>query len=237
MLTIGICENNCEHRKFIKDIIWNCFYVKADIKINEYTDGLALIKYISSGAENLDLLVLNINLPDMNGLNIADMIKRNSIRTDVIILTETERYVFDGYKYGIFDYVLKTRNMNVFKNSVERYAQEHIDSTVEYLCVKTRGCVQHIKLNKIDYFENRGRKMAAISEDEEFEFYFKMDDLLNAVPQDKFVRCHQSYVVNIKNIQSYTHSFIITRNNFNIPISRKYYQNLKQILDNRLIYT
>lgn len=235
MLIVGICDDNTEHRKIARKIIEKTLFDKVEVQIVEYSTGQQIINSVSSGIYAPDLLILDINMPDINGLAVADFIKKYNIHTDVVFLTETAKYVFEGYKYAVFDYVLKTASMEEFQKSLIRYLSEKVNSGTEYLSVKSNGCIQHIKLNKIDYFESRGRKIAAVSEEEKCEFYLKMDELLNILPTNRFIRCHQSYIVNIKSIQSFTSTSLMIKRNFNIPVSRKYYQDLKVVLDNMSI--
>ena len=229
MLIIGICDADACHREMIKSLIESVFFEKTEVTVRELDSEQATISLISSGAVAFDLLILDAG--GCGGLGVADYIKHGEIHTDVIVYTQTPAYVFEGYKYGLFDYVLKQQGSNDLYLSLQRYIKEKLDCGAEYLSVRTNGCMQNIKLDKVNYFESRGRKIAAVAMDEKFEFYQKMDELMSVLPPGSFIRCHQSYTVNIRAIYSFSSTSVVLKNGLNIPVSRKYYQDIKSLFE------
>ncbi len=229
MLVIGICDINPSHRGIIKNLIEAVFFDQSEISVSEYDKAEKLIQAIGMGNLSFDLVILDV--ASCGGLSIPEYFKNGDIHTDVIVYSDTPAFVFDGYRYGLFDYVLKQPSLENLQESLTRYIAEKLNCMTEYLSVRTNGCMQNIRLDKVTYFESRGRKIAAVSMEEKFEFYQKMDELLAVLPIGSFVRCHQSYTVNIKAIYSYSSSSIVLKNGQSIPVSRKYYQDLKMIFE------
>ena len=229
LLIIGICDKKVSHRKIIKNCIESAFFDKAEIKIIEYDNEDVIINSVSFDKTRLDLIILDADC--CGGMSLAECIREEKTDTDIIIYTESPKYVFEGYKYGVFDYILKSEVIDRFNASLFRYIKDRLGSLTKYLCVRANGSIQNIKLEKIIYFESNGRKISAISDEESIEFYQKMDELILLLPKNCFVRCHRSYTVNIDEVYSFDSVSLMLKNGMRLPISRKYYQNFKALFD------
>ena len=227
LIMVGICDADASQRKMIREYVEKFFFDKTDVVITEYEGYVQMTDFASSGISVYDLVILDADR--CGGLAYAGFVKTSGICTDIIVYTETAKYVFDGYKYGIFDFVLKNGEPDDLGVSLLRYVNERLDSNTEYLSIKANGCVQNIRLDKIYYFESRGRKLAAVTADEKIEFYQKMDELIEVLPGNSFVRCHHSYSVNSSAVYSFSGGELILKNGQTIPVSRKYYLNVKSI--------
>ena len=225
---MAICDSVLVRRKQVKKIIDAALFSLIEFKTWEFNGGKEIYEAVSKGNFLADLIIIDTALSDVNVLALTEAIKKISKTTEIIFWADSDRYVFDGYKYRIFDYILQN-DSNAMSQALQRCCSEKISSKTDYLSIKSHGCLQHIRLDGIDFFESRGRKIAAISVQEELEFYFKMDELVQILPQNKFFRCHQSYIVNKSHITSSNAHEIIIKH-FSIPISRKYLQEVRTIL-------
>lgn len=229
LFVVGVCDHNESHRTIIKNCITSVFFETEDLLTVLFSRADEVMNYISTGDFLPDLMILDAD--KCGGLSLALSMKNEGIKSDIIIFTDSASYVFEGYKYKLFDYVLKSGGAEKLKESLDRYRGEKLRSDSAYLNVRSNGCKQNIRLDKIAYFESRGRKIAAVSSDERFEFYQKMDELMEILPKGQFVRCHQSYVVNAAQVYSYSSSSVVLLSGDSIPLSRRYYQGMKDIFE------
>lgn len=198
-----------------------------ELKISHYPSGNALISAIGGHAAKLDLLFLEIALPDISGLRVAAALRKAAVQLDIIFLTELERYVYDGYIYHAYDYLIKPISAKKIGISIRRYASEHFSNTERYLTITSKGQLERLELRRIRYFESRERKVAAVLDDREVEFYYKMGDLFEAIRKDGFWRCHQSYVINGNHVACLRNREVVLVDGTALPVSKRYMPEIK----------
>lgn len=227
MLHIGICDSNTAQREQLHKVLTMLLFDTTEIKISHYPSGNALINAVSGSGAKPDLLFLEIALPDISGLRIAAALRKAKVDLDIIFLTELERYVYDGYVYHAYDYLIKPVSAKKIGVSIRRYVSERYSNTDRYLTITTKGQVERLELRKIRYFESRERKIAAIMDDRTVEFYHKMGDLFEVVQKDGFWRCHQSYVINGNHVACLHSNEVILVDGTALPVSKRYLPELR----------
>lgn len=86
MLRIGICDDDKKYRDKIHDLVIHSIFSYDDAEIKFYVSGQQVVDDIEKGGFNLDLLFLDINMPDKDGLDTAKYIRENSVDVDIILL-------------------------------------------------------------------------------------------------------------------------------------------------------
>lgn len=178
--------------------------------------------------QSVDLIFLDINMPEISGLSLA-----KTINTDVkIIFTTAYRdYAVDGFDLKAVDYLLKPISFERLLQSIQKYFDE------QHVIAETSD---EIKTEKSDFmFVRSDRKMIKINFSdiafiESLSDYLKihfpntvivtretLSNIEAVLPQDRFLRVHRSYIVAPKYIDSFTKEFIEIGKN-TIPISRSY---------------
>ncbi|MCR5624189.1 MAG: LytTR family DNA-binding domain-containing protein [Lachnospiraceae bacterium] len=221
MLHVGICDDNQNTRMTVKETVLNVLFEYGDVEFSLFSSGDELIDAVEDGDFNCELLFLDINMPGISGLEVAKRLRELGTDVDIIFLTVSKEYVFEGYTYRAFSYLLKSSGIKRFKEEVLRYISEKSElSNCLHVTVNNRK--ERIMLNRVYYFEGEGRKVNIYqSTNEEMSFYAKMGDLETMLTDFGFIRCHQSYLVNMKYITSFTKSELVV-NGIPIPISRRY---------------
>ncbi|PKM53198.1 MAG: DNA-binding response regulator, partial [Firmicutes bacterium HGW-Firmicutes-5] len=78
-----------------------------------------------------------------------------------------------------------------------------------------------LKSDEILYFESLGRKIKVVTDETEYEYYYTISALEKELDPVRFVLCHRSYIVNLKNVKSIKTKTAILKNGVMIPISPK----------------
>ena len=92
--------------------------------IGQFCDAIQAIQFIK--LHNPDLVFLDIEMPKKTGIEIAEEINRNSLKTKIIFITSHDHYGIEAVKAQAFDYLLKPVNINLLKKTIERFkAREH----------------------------------------------------------------------------------------------------------------
>lgn len=99
-----------------------------------------------------------------------------------------------------------------------------------YFIVKNKDALTRVNFNDIYYLESSKRVVTLFTKKKIIKFYSKLDDVMTVLPQNGFIRCHQSYIVNMAEIielDKVLRSFRLT-NGTSIEISKSYYSQSKE---------
>lgn len=184
----------------------------------------------------VDIVILDIEMPKMTGLELASFIKPP---TYFIFSTSHENFALDGFKLSAIDYLLKPYSYDVFERAVNRAIrmialeegiQEGLDST---LVVKSNYNKTKIVLKDILYIESIDDYVIIYRENAEAVKVRKsLKAMLEELPRDQFVRVHRSYVVPFSRITSFQKSKIVLGEK-ELPLSSSYKDEFIEIMNGR----
>lgn len=212
MLNIFICEDTVEQREKITKIIKDIIIIEnLDMEVNLSTGNPnEIINYVKEN-NGSGLYFLDIDLKSkINGITLATEIRKYDPRGFIVFVTTHAEmsYLTFIYKVEAMDYIIKDN----YSNIKERVYQCIVDANTKYLAtvteiqknftMKVDDKVINIEFNKILFFETSNiiHKVIIHAVDRQIEFYAKMKDIEDSL-DERFYRCHRSYLVNKKNIK------------------------------------
>ena len=226
MLRIGICEDDDNTREELHEVITQTLFQYTEMEFVYYKDGDEVVDEVMKDELKLDLLLLDVHMKNMNGMRTADIIRKQGVDVDIIFMTVSGDHVFEGYKYKAFAYCLKPVASSSIRETLIQYMEEKKECS-DCINVAINGKKVRIPLNKIKYFESEKRKVTAHTLTEDYTFYSKLDEISEVLGDEKFFRCHQSYIVNRDMIDSMSRTEIVI-GEVTIPMSRKYYEMIRE---------
>ncbi len=169
--------------------------------------------------ESVDLIFLDINMPELNGLEFSRTLSK---KQKVIFTTAFEKYAIEGYKVDAIDYLLKPFNYEEFlkaANKARDWFQMYDagSSKVEpatSIFVKSEYKLIKINLDSISYIEGLKDYVKIILTDKERAVLSLMSlkSLEQQLPADKFMRIHRSYIINLSLISQIERNQVIIGN-------------------------
>ena len=185
----------------------------------------------------MDLIFVDINMPDMNGL---DFVRTLHNKPQIIFTTAFSEYAIEGFKLDALDYLLKPIGYNEFlkaankaRSYFETVAQDQKKDTdtKEYLFVKSDYKIARIAVNDIIYIEGM-REYVRIHLDSGKPLMPLMTLRLleEQLPSDRFMRVHRSYIVNLEKIITVEHNRIVFDGKVYIPVSEQYKEAFQKFL-------
>jgi len=198
-----------------------------------------IVEYASAGdcladTQEIDLLFLDIGLnppgPSLDGMALARKIReRDSAAQPVIVfVTGYERYVFDAFDVGAFQYLLKPMNeekfAQVFARAVARIkAGRGEPQGSRVLTLRSANANRTVPPDSIYYIESSDHKAVLHLKDGEFICYAKIGDLELEL-QDQFFRIHKGYLVNLSYVEAYSKRSVTLINGDKLLLSKYKYQ-------------
>ncbi len=225
MIRIAICDDEAPTRAYLASLIRA---QECPCEVVEYASAGDCL----AGHRGIDLLFLDIELnatgPD--GMALARQIREgNSAAQPVIIfVTGYERYVFDAFDVGAFQYLLKPvdeeKFAQVFARAVEQIEVGRVRPQLSHaLTLQSAGTSRTVPLDNIYYIESSNHKVVLCLKDGAFSCYAKIRDL-EAELGDQFFRVHKGYLVNLAYVEGYSKTELTLTNGEKLLISKYKYQ-------------
>lgn len=200
----------------------------------KYSSALQAMKELSE--KQIDILFLDIQMPELNGLEFSKMVAPH---TRIIFTTAFEQYALDGYKVNALDYLLKPISYNDFLQAANKAVQwfellKHPQQEITSIFVKSDYKLIQIKLDNILYIEGLKDYVKIYEEGENRPILslMSMKSMEELLPASRFMRVHRSYIVQKNKIRVIDRGRIIFGKS-SIPVSESYKATFQEYLDSR----
>ena len=225
MVKIAICDDEKNIRAYLSALVKK---QGMECEITEYeTAG----DYFADGVEH-DILFLDIELEgpgqDMDGMKMARQIRgmEDTKQPIIIFITGYEKYVYDAFDVGAFQYLLKPVDEQKFAGVFRRAAEQaaaYTGQDKKVLMIQYGGTGKTIPLRDIYYMESQNHKIAVHMKDGVLEYYAKMSDLEEEL-QGQFCRVHKGYLINLSYVDEYNKTEVTLTNGDKLLISKYKYE-------------
>lgn len=222
-LALGLLQSYVEKTPFLK---LTGRYANAILAMQELPDN------------EVDLLFLDIQMPELNGLEFSKMLP---VRTKVIFTTAFGQYALDGYRVNALDYLLKPISYVDFLEAANKALQWFEmaqpkgfgeEKEIQSIFVKSEYKLIQIELAKILYVEGLKDYVKIYVEDipRPILSLMNMKAMEQLLPASRFIRVHRSYIVQKGKIRVIDHGRIVFDKTY-IPVSDSYKANFQKFLD------
>ncbi len=199
-----------------------------------------------------ELLILDIEMPYNNGMNVASIVKKKYPKIEIIFCTGHAYFAADCYDFEPVDFVTKPINEARIQRAIER-AQKKLRNNVmdivggkksatksKKIGINIEGGYRIINVDSILYIEKKARKIYIhTNANKSFVAKYNLTQLEEILAPHDFFRCHQSFIVPIKKIRyvksnefGKTYSIMLKECYEEIPLSRSKHAEIKEKLEN-----
>lgn len=216
-MKIAICDDEMNVANFVREKLSDVLReMGKEHDIDVYYNGHDILDKYS---QQYEVLFLDICLPDINGYNVAQKIRKLDSRVIIVFLTSVSDFVYEGYNVEAFSYVLK----DTFEEKVKDLmiaVDNNIKTKKCYIIVKYKKGCKKIFCDDIMYISSNLRKLVIHTAKDSFSIYGKLHELEKKLSNHKFILTHQSYLINSKYIKTFNSENILMDNDETVPISR-----------------
>lgn len=191
--------------------------------------------------QKVDLMFVDINMPDLNGLDFVKSLEQKPL---VIFTTAYSEYAIEGFKVDAIDYLLKPFYFSEFLKSVQKAHKqlglmqnkhEELDSNNNFLFIKSEYKLVRINFNDILYIEGMKEYVRIhLSNQKPIMSLLSMKSLEEKLPENRFMRVHRSYIVNLDKIMG-VERFRIVFDKVHIPVSENNKEKFQKFLNERFL--
>ena len=194
------------------------------------------LQFIREG--EVDLLFVDINMPDLNGLDFVRSLER---KIPVIFTTAYSEYAIDGFQVDALDYLLKPISDASFLKSankaktwfdINHKSNEVVQPQMDYLFVKSEHRLIRILLSDIKYIEGSNEYIIIhLMKEKPLTTLMRMKNIESMLPENQFMRVHRSFIVNLNQVKVIERNRIIFDEKIYIPVGEQYKENFQRFLD------
>uniref|UniRef100_UPI004049C4A4 LytR/AlgR family response regulator transcription factor n=1 Tax=Flavobacterium sp. TaxID=239 RepID=UPI004049C4A4 len=198
----------------------------------------ALEAFSLINTQKIDLIFLDINMPEISGLSFAKSINRNS---KIIFTTAYREYAVEGFNLQAVDYLLKPISFERFLQAVNKYLGENIQIEApsftvntneenDFIFVKSDRKMVKIDFDEILHIESLSDYIKIITTQKTIVTRETISNIESKLPKKKFMRIHRSFLIALAKIESFTNEYV-TINQKSLPISRSYKKEVLEQLE------
>ncbi len=226
-MKIAVCDDDKKDIARLKKLI-EAYDAENNIgfSISEYKSGSELLKTVSNG-EEVDIIFLDINMDDMDGLSVAKKIREEKDDVPIVLVTAFMNYALDGYKVRASRFLIKDDLVKTFIECMDDICGEirKKSKVITFSCVEGE---MRLKASDIILIETSGHKNLIKLKNETYQIYEKLDGLEEMLKGYGFLRTHNSFLVNMAHIRG-INSYVLTLDDGRqLPVPKARYKQVRQ---------
>ena len=201
-------------------------YKSLDLMIYPFQDGRKLIDSIEK--TTYDLIILDIEMPFIDGLSVARKLRELGEKTALVFLTSHLEYALKGYEVNALRYLTKPVKKEQLTEIINHLVEKN--SEVKKIMLKSDDEMLMLPISDVLYMEARNQDVRVVTKEGDYFRRYNIRDYEEELRQYFFVRCHRSYLVNLSHVAKITGKDIIIDNGEMIPLSRTKEKSVKEAL-------
>ena len=217
MINIAICDDEQAILNNIEKLVTDFFHSQnLESKIFLFSSGEELL----GSGKDIDILFLDIQMKQLNGIETARKIRSKGYKGFLIFITVLKEMVFQSFEVQPFDYLLKPIKYDDFQKTMERLLLSMKSADKENLLIQRGSESSIVSFGEIIFCEIIDRKVYLhLKSAEVIDYYDRIENLEKKL-DNRFFRCHRSYLINLQYLISYKNGFAHMVENHQIPVSR-----------------
>ena len=221
-MRIAVCDDSRQDACAIRDLL-------GGQKVKLYSDAKSLLADVGQGGVHYDLYLLDIFMENsMSGLELARELRAMDETAALCFVSTSDDFYREAYDLYAIQYLIKPVNGEAMRRLLDKVEQIYLKDVEKMLPYSWRRASGTIPYGKILYISSREHVLFICCTDGRVqESTGKLNDLEQQICGDTFLRCHQSFIVNIYHVEGMSGSDLTVAGE-RIPVSRRYYAEVRK---------
>lgn len=206
---IAVCDDNPIDRQIITMMLHDYAAQNSiHFDITEYSSGINLIDDVQEGFP-FDTIFLDIYMDEILGIDAAHKLRKElHYEGNIVFLTATSKFAVDSYEVDASGYLVKPLGYEKVSAVMDKMLLSYKTQTYS---VRRHSNILHIPIDEILYIDSDNNKCTLHRKDNRsYTVYKRLDEIQRELPVSRFLRCHQSYLVNMDYIERADKEFELT---------------------------
>jgi two-component system, LytTR family, response regulator LytT len=226
MYHIFICDDEKRELGILREKLEICLQKqKKEYEIQEFSDGNRLLEELKHQIPQM--IFLDIEMPDISGMELAEQIFSSHINTNIIFVTNRDELVFQAIHYQPFRFIRKDELDNELEEAISNLIQK-LEKDEQILEVQTKQGIEFLPLKNILYIESCKHYLRIRHVDGECEMRGKISNLEKWMTNYGFIQTHRSYLVNMRFMKMVRTNEVELDNGELLSVSRDKVQDVRE---------
>lgn len=229
-MNIAICDDKECDAVAAREAIRNTLNkLNKEAEIEYYLNAKEIQDKLLKKNELIDLLILDIDMPDISGFDLAEKLRANNLKLLIIFLSNHEEFVFKAFEFQPFRYIRKIKLETEMPIAIQSAINVIAANNDLQIALDTDEGSIRIMMSEILYYETEKRKVAVILKNGKRLIVNKnITEMHKHIQNEKFIMIHRSCVINVDHVRNIHNYAVILDNNETLIISRPRYKDVKQ---------
>lgn len=226
MYRIAICDDDSIfsdylHENIKKIMNENGLVQGTDYDIEQFNEAAGLQHMIRRNPNGYQLLLLDIELPGENGMDIARTFREQQVTSSIIFITVHRDYIYECFDTQPLWYLLKPLDYEKFRKILlDDYRRNYAKAR---LAVKIEGRQMAIPFHEIYALESTQHRTRIWLSEKFYDWNGALSALKPQLPAFCFCQSHNSYMINLSHVKEILRADVLMDNNRSFPVSRRYH--------------
>lgn len=195
-------------------------------EITAFTNAEDLKAKLDTQSNPFDLLILDIQMEGMTGMELAHSLRDGGDRVSIIFITACDDYLSEGYVVQPIHFLLKPVKKEALANAL------HTDLKLNYLpktvLLQIGSKTVSLSFSDIRYIESFNHEVIVHQAGTKRTYSLSLTEVERQLPPGQFCRCHNSYLVNLGYVQEIGRTELYLRGHETLPVGRTYYKSFQE---------
>ena len=215
-MKIVVCDDNLNIISEIKEMLNEYSAIKnIPLEISAFDNGKAVLE----SNDNYNIAILDVEMPDMNGIALGEELRKRNKQIVLIYLTAHSQYLDSALNLNAARFFEKPIDKDRFFSGIDN-ALERIDNTTINFFIRDDKTQVRVTAESIIYIEILHRKTKVVTEDKTYFTTHTLDYFKDRLVSSIFAQPHKSYIINFNFITAYERGKIVLDGRYKIPVSR-----------------
>ena len=224
-MRIAVCDDNQHFVKELSEMIANT-YQSLDLLIDSFCCGEDIVSHYRNGRVVFDVILLDIEMNEMDGLKTAEIIHKIAPDTIIIFVTSHIELALAGYEVSAFRFLAKPLNAPKLFEALEAVKAQMKSEKIIH--IKNAEGEFAVPVRDIFFMEAKGQQTEIKTKGKIISHRHNISHYVTELEKYDFVSVHRSYLINLQYVKRFTKQEVILEGNIEIPISRLRYQRFRQ---------
>ena len=226
MIKIALCDDCLEERTLLRGLVeeWS-ENGSRDIKITEFESADSF--WFQYDDAKFDIVLLDIEMPGMNGIELAKKLRLSSKLVQIAFITGYFEYISEGYDVEALHYLLKPVKRDKLFDVLDR-AIERLETDAKTVLIETQAETALLPIYEIRYIEVI-KNYITLHAAKDHTVKMTLKDIEREL-DDRFLRVGRSFIINLRFVARVTRDEVFLKSGENIPIPRGAYEKINRAI-------
>ncbi len=229
IIKIAICDDDLNYLNSLENMLKSYFENKNyTLELSKFNTAKNLILDIQDGS-NFDIAIIDIEMPDVNGMKLAQTINDLCNNCIVMFLTSYIQYAVDAFKLKIFRYIPKSQTNSRLSPAIDDAIKIVAEKQQRQVLISKYNHIENIHFNDIIYIQKNGKYSTFVCKNNrEIDKRQSIINTYKALDKDDFIFIDRGCIVNLNNLKRIENNDVICINGDKLAISRSNQKDVKE---------